>query len=845
MGVRLQVIGVVLLGLLVSGGAGLLMHRVERDRADQALDRRTAAAQDAVAAGTQRYVDALQLAAGGLEALPALDADAFTTATQPLGQLWLAGVTGVDYVVPVPDADVAVAQAAWRGRGVADLTLAPTPGATEHYFAMLVRSLDVRQPGGDRAGRDLAGIPQAADAVARAERSGLPAASEPYVALRDAASSASPQPQTVALVQRVVEHKTGALRGYLQLTVRVQDFFGDTMLQPARELPDVTLAAYAGTELRTIAALARRAPRGSDLRRTADVQVADKQWQLRVATGSGVLVGADGHLDDGMFFGGAALTLVTGLLVYTLATSRRRAEERVEEATAELRVAGVTARSQATLLSAVMDTIADGVAVIDGDGNAAWLNPTARAILGPEASQRPASQWAELLDMRAADGVTPYRTHGGWPAGTESLVECVMAGRRIEIRLRTLLHEREQPGFVAVMRDITDRHAAEEQLRGSEELLQVLLDGARDYAIYMLDPAGTIVSWSVNAERLNGYPSEETIGTSYACLFTADDQAGGRPERVLERAAERGRAELDGPQVRKDGTRFWAHGLVSAVRHPDGSVRGFVTVSQDVTERKQAEQVIERLNADLEQRIDERTADLREANAELESFSYSVSHDLRAPLRAVDGFAKMLALDYDAALDEPGRRYVERIRAGAQQMGELIDGLLAFSRLQRQELASGRVGLAELVAEVWDELAVERGDRPIELVVGELPDAVGDPRLVRHVIANLLGNAVKYTREQTSARIEVGHNVTVAGEATYFVRDNGAGFDMRYAGKLFKVFQRLHRAEEYEGTGIGLALTHRIVHRHGGQIWAEAAPGEGATFLFTLPVFVRELEAVR
>ncbi|WP_432985740.1 PAS domain S-box protein [Dactylosporangium sp. CA-233914] len=843
-GVRLQVLGVVLLGLLVSGGAGLLMHRVERDNAAQALDRRTAAAQDAVASATQRYVDALQLVAGALEALPMLDAAAFTTTTQPLGQLWLPGATGVDYVVAVPDTAVAAAQATWRDRAGADLTLTPTPGITEHYFAVLTRTLDARQPAGPGPGRDLAAVPQAGAAVERAEKTGLPAASEPYVALRDADSTADPQPQTVGFVQRVVERRTGALRGYLQLTVRVQDFFSDTMLQPARELPDVSLAAYVGTELRTIAAIRRHATHDDDLRRTVDVRVADRQWHLRVATDGRSLAGADGHLDDGMFFGGAALTLVTALLVYTLATSRRRAEERVEEATEELRTAEGAARSQATLLSAVMDTIADGVAVIDGNGRAAWLNPTARAILGPEASEAPASRWPELLDMREADGVTRYTGRIG-NAGTETLVECVMAGRRVEVRLRTLLQEGEAPGAVAVLRDITDRHAAEEQRRSSEELLQLLLDGARDYAIFMLDAAGHIASWSVNAERLNGYRSEEAIGRPYSWLFTPEDRAAARPERVMREADELGRVEIDGAQVRRDGSRFWVHGLLTAVRHPDGSVRGYVNVSQDVTERKRAEQVIERLNADLEQRVTERTAELREANAELESFSYSVSHDLRAPLRAVDGFAKMLALDYDEVLDEPGRRYVTRIRAGAQQMGELIDGLLAFSRLQRQELASGRVRLDRLCAEVWEELAVERGDRRVELVVGELPDALGDPRLIRHVVANLLGNAVKYTRDADPARIEVGHKVTAGGEATYYVKDNGAGFDMRYAGKLFKVFQRLHRAEEYEGTGIGLALAHRIVHRHGGQIWADAAPGEGATFYFTLPVYVPALEAVR
>jgi light-regulated signal transduction histidine kinase (bacteriophytochrome) len=268
-------------------------------------------------------------------------------------------------------------------------------------------------------------------------------------------------------------------------------------------------------------------------------------------------------------------------------------------------------------------------------------------------------------------------------------------------------------------------------------------------------------------------------------------------------------------------------------------------VRQSSNARDEAEAKLRDSNLNLEATVQERTADLREANAELESFSYSVSHDLRAPLRAVDGFAKMLALDYGDALDEPGRRYVARIRAGAQQMGELIDGLLAFSRLQRQEMASRRVRLDHLVAEVWEELAAERGDRRIELVVGELPDALGDPRLVRHVVANLLANAVKYTRHAEPARIEVGHRVTAGGETTYYVRDNGAGFDMRYADKLFKVFQRLHRAEEYEGTGIGLALAHRIVLRHGGQIWADAAPGQGATFYFTLPAHVPELEVVR
>ena len=838
MGVRLQVSGVLLLGLLVSAGAGLLMHRVETDGAEQALDRRTAAAQQAVASAAQRYVDALQLSAGSLEALPAIDAASFTTATAPLGQLWLPGVTSVDFVVAVPDSGVAEAQAAWRARGVPALTLTPNEGVGQHYFAVLQRTLDSSATSADAQGLDLTGSGEAVRAVQKAERVGLPTISQPYVLLRDAALPAAERQQAVVLVQRVLDRNSGTLRGFVEMTVRMQDFFTDTMLQPSRELLDVTLSAVDGIDLRPVARIERRAAAAESLQRSVIVQIADQQWQLHAATTSAALVGADGHLDEGMFYAGLALTLVTALLVYTLATSRRRAEDRVGEATAELRTAEAHARQQASLLGTVMDTIDDGVLVLDGDGRALWLNPTARAILGAEAADHPTSEWPELLDIREADGTTRYRLKNLMNVSAESLIECFVDGRRVEVLLRPLVQEQAQPGAVAVLRDVTDRHAAQERLRASEELLQLLLDGARDYAIYMLDRSGTVVSWSINAERLKGYHSNEIIGQSYAHFFTAEDIEAGVPAKILEQAAGKGRVEIDGLRVRKDGTRFWAHGLLTAVRNPDGSVRGFVKVSQDVSNRKNAERVIEMLNANLEQRVAERTADLREANADLESFSYSVSHDLRTPLRAVDGFAKMLALDHGAALDEQGRRYVERIRAGAQQMGELIDGLLAFSRLQRQEMASGRVSLDHLIAEVWDDLALERGDRDIELVVGELPDAVGDARLVRHVVANLLGNAVKYTRAAGPARIEVGHKVTTGGGATYFVKDNGAGFDMRYADKLFKVFQRLHRAEDYEGTGIGLALAHRIVHRHGGQIWADAAPGAGATFFFTLPAHV-------
>ncbi len=243
----------------------------------------------------------------------------------------------------------------------------------------------------------------------------------------------------------------------------------------------------------------------------------------------------------------------------------------------------------------------------------------------------------------------------------------------------------------------------------------------------------------------------------------------------------------------------------------------------------------------LEERVRQRTAELDAVNKELEAFSYSVSHDLRAPLRHVTGFAGLLESHAHAQLDDQGRKYLRTIAAAASRMGQLIDDLLSFSRMGRDPLSMRRVSMAAVVEDARQEVmsAVEVAGRAIEWRIGELPDVEGDPAMLRLVLVNLLSNAVKYTGPRAPARIEVGTTVDEAGAQVFFVKDNGVGFDMKYVHKLFGVFQRLHAAEEFEGTGIGLANVRRILHRHGGAVWAESAVDQGATFWFSLKTIAR------
>ena len=488
----------------------------------------------------------------------------------------------------------------------------------------------------------------------------------------------------------------------------------------------------------------------------------------------------------------------------------------------QLRTSEASYREQAELLNVTHDAIF----VRDLEDRIVYWNHAAERLYGWQADEARGQVARNLLQKRfpipLAEIEAKVQQQGSWEG---ELIHRSRSGSEIVVSTRWVLRRGpagKPAGILESNRDITQRVAEEHKFRN-------LLESAPD-AMVIVNSAGHIQLINAQTEKLFGYSREELIGHHTEMLMPERFRSSHVQHRQDYSQSPRPRSMGAGLELygrRKDGAEFPVEISLSPISTGQGTL--VASAIRDVTDRRRAEEAIE----SQRKALSEFNGRLIAANKELEAFSYSVSHDLRAPLRHIDGFARLLCEAYGKEIPEQVQHYVDRILAAVGTMGRLVDGLLSLAGIGRKEIRCDDVNLKDLVQGAIADLSSETGKCKVEWRVDALPIVSCDPRLLSLVFSNLLSNALKFTRNVENPVIQVGTQVN-SGRLTIFVRDNGVGFDSRYADKLFGVFQRLHREEDFEGTGIGLATVQRIIQRHGGEVWAESTPGKATTFYFTL-----------
>jgi PAS domain S-box-containing protein len=383
-------------------------------------------------------------------------------------------------------------------------------------------------------------------------------------------------------------------------------------------------------------------------------------------------------------------------------------------------------------------------------------------------------------------------------------------------------HDGSLLGFGKVTRDMTDRWDAERRYR-------LLIEGVTDYAIYSLDKNGIISSWNSGAERIKQYSAEEVIGKHFSQFYTKEDAANGLPAKVLATAGREGHYEGEGWRVRKDGSRFWSSVVVTPLRDEDGEIIGYSKITRDITDRMRLLEKIQHHADELEQRVTER----EQANTELEAFSYSVSHDLRAPLRAIEGFSDIILTDFGSQLPPPAIALLKNIVRSSVRMNRLVQDLLDYSRLNRIDIPTSTVNLAATLKDVCDQLPEGSRDKVACAVQSPLNVCAHQATLTQ-VLFNLINNGLKFCTPGQTPHVEVAAH-RGANSIVIEVRDNGIGIAKQHQERIFQVFERLHSTDAYPGTGIGLAIVKRGITRMGGTVRVESEPGKGSTFFISLP----------
>ena len=838
---------VTVLGLLSSGVAGGLLALGQRDSAQQQLERRTTLVAGAVSAEAGRYVDALRTVAAAAGAFTTLTREKFDEATRPLGDMRLAGATSIAFLVPARGTELAAVQAVWRARGAPGLVLRPVGGATEHIFSVFTRPLD----GGPtpRGGIDVTQSAIATRALIESRRAGRPTVSDPYQLIIDQRLPRAQRQMSFILTAPVHSAPDAAgqrtFRGWVLLGLRGRDFISATLTRVSQGLIDVSLRAPAADGSWPLVATHRAdAAGGRDLSRRTEIAVADQRWRLDVEVDGRDLPGGTTGLPTVVTGAGIVLTLMLAGLVHSLATGRARARAQIRAATAELAATEAAARRQADLLTAIMDSISDGVGVVDTDGQFLLHNPAAKAMLGLEVDVDGAENWQQHYGMFRPDGRTPFPAEDmplvrALAGRASDQVEMVIRnhvnpdGLSISVSGRPLHSSVGQIGAVAVFHDITARKAAEAQLRTARDALadqkayltQVL--DAIEVMVVTCDTNGAIVHANLAARR--AVPDIDLAGTLITVFgelrLTYPDGTSlplddtplmqvmhGKPVDAME-------AVMPLP----DGTHRVLLLHARPLHDAAGTLIGAVSSSYDITA-------------------------LREREADLRAFAAVAAHDLKAPLSAVAGYAELLDEDLPEDAHPELRFSLDRVRAGVDRMRRLIDDLLAYATARDATLNLETVDLQQLVADVIAErtahlrAGVDSHGRPTpfpDIYTGPLPPAHADPAMIRQLVDNLIGNALKYALPGQPPRIDISavesaddHHIQIQ------IADRGIGIPDAEKPHVFASFRRAGNHGDRPGTGLGLAICQRIIDRHGGTITVSDNPGGGTRILFTLPAAV-------